>query len=309
MPEDGAWPEPWPEDARGGRRRAPTRGEGADGPIRRRAGLRAPGPAPPRRSLPPPPGERNIRFDPTKERGAVYYDQAARHTRRVRLLKIALPTVAVLSVAGFFAVMSWDAEVRRPAGAEPLGHQHRDRARSPWTSRTSPASTAPSAPTRSTPSTRRRQLGSPKVVTLADHPRPLRPRRRRPRQSRVRRPGSMTTTPRSSTSPAASPDHHQRLHRQARRRRRRCRQGHRQLQHRRRDQRQGRRDHGRQHRGARPRQARLLPGQREGPLPPARGSRDDKPAEPRHRASRPSRRRRRPPAPAEAVTAAPDGST
>jgi len=51
-------------------------------------------------------GERKIRFDPTKERGAVYYDHAARHTRRVRLLKIALPTVAVLSVVGFFAVMS-----------------------------------------------------------------------------------------------------------------------------------------------------------------------------------------------------------
>jgi lipopolysaccharide export system protein LptC len=55
-------------------------------------------------------GERNIRFDPTKERGPVYYDNAARHSRHVRLLRIVLPTVAVLSVIGFFAVMSWDAD-------------------------------------------------------------------------------------------------------------------------------------------------------------------------------------------------------
>lgn len=51
-------------------------------------------------------GERNIRFDPTKERGALYYDKAARHTRHVRLLKFGLPTLAILSVAGFFIIMA-----------------------------------------------------------------------------------------------------------------------------------------------------------------------------------------------------------
>jgi lipopolysaccharide export system protein LptC len=55
-------------------------------------------------------GERNIRFDPTKERGPEYHDRAARHSRRVRLLRIVLPTLAVLSVIGFFAVMSWDGD-------------------------------------------------------------------------------------------------------------------------------------------------------------------------------------------------------
>jgi lipopolysaccharide export system protein LptC len=55
-------------------------------------------------------GERNIRFDPTKERGPEYHDRAARHSRHVRLLRIVLPTVAVLSVIGFFAVMSWDGD-------------------------------------------------------------------------------------------------------------------------------------------------------------------------------------------------------
>ncbi len=51
-------------------------------------------------------GERNIRFDPTKERGAVYYDKAARHSRHVRLLKFGLPALALLSVSGFFLVMA-----------------------------------------------------------------------------------------------------------------------------------------------------------------------------------------------------------
>jgi lipopolysaccharide export system protein LptC len=51
-------------------------------------------------------GERNIRFDPTKERGAVYYDKAERHSRHVRWLKIGLPAVALLAVAGFFVVMT-----------------------------------------------------------------------------------------------------------------------------------------------------------------------------------------------------------
>jgi len=51
-------------------------------------------------------GERNIRFDPTKERGPLYYDKAARHSRHVRLLKFGLPTLAILSVAGFFIIMA-----------------------------------------------------------------------------------------------------------------------------------------------------------------------------------------------------------
>jgi lipopolysaccharide export system protein LptC len=55
-------------------------------------------------------GERNIRFDPTKERGPEYHDRAARHSRHVRVLRILLPTVAVLSIVGFFAVMSWDGD-------------------------------------------------------------------------------------------------------------------------------------------------------------------------------------------------------
>ncbi len=55
-------------------------------------------------------GERNIRFDPTKERGPAYHDRAARHSRHVRVLRVLLPTIAVLSVIGFFAVMSWEAD-------------------------------------------------------------------------------------------------------------------------------------------------------------------------------------------------------
>ncbi|HET7717373.1 MAG TPA: hypothetical protein VFK86_17265 [Bauldia sp.] len=50
---------------------------------------------------------RRIRFDPTMERGAAYYESAARHSRRVRLLKIVLPTAAVIAVAGFFVVLSF----------------------------------------------------------------------------------------------------------------------------------------------------------------------------------------------------------
>ena len=53
-------------------------------------------------------GERRIRFDPTQERGTLSYDRAERHSRRVRLLKIGLPTVAVLSIVGFFVVLTWD---------------------------------------------------------------------------------------------------------------------------------------------------------------------------------------------------------
>jgi lipopolysaccharide export system protein LptC len=105
--EEGSWQEPWPD------------GDGdpdvAEAEWKEIEGEPA---AAPRRAYVPgaataaaavaaaASGERKIRFDPTKERGAAYYDHAARHTRRVRLLKIALPTVAVLSVAGFFAVMS-----------------------------------------------------------------------------------------------------------------------------------------------------------------------------------------------------------
>jgi len=51
-------------------------------------------------------GARNIRFDPTKERGAAYYDAASRHSRNVRLLKIGLPAIAALSVVGFFLFMT-----------------------------------------------------------------------------------------------------------------------------------------------------------------------------------------------------------
>ncbi len=51
-------------------------------------------------------GTRNIRFDPTKERGAAYYLAAARHSRHVRFLKIGLPAIAAVSVVGFFLFMT-----------------------------------------------------------------------------------------------------------------------------------------------------------------------------------------------------------
>ena len=87
-----------------------------------------------------------------------------------------------------------------------------------------------------------------------------------------RRPASMTATPRNSSSTGGIAAHHdQRLRGRARGRRRR---------HRERarsppttgveDPRQGRLGHRRQHRGARPRQAHLPEGERQGRLPPAR---------------------------------------
>ena len=48
---------------------------------------------------------RHIRFDPTKERGDSYFERAARHSRHVRWLKIVLPTVAFLGIAGFLALV------------------------------------------------------------------------------------------------------------------------------------------------------------------------------------------------------------
>jgi lipopolysaccharide export system protein LptC len=48
---------------------------------------------------------RRVRFDPTRPRGADDYKRAHRHSRRVRFLKYALPTIAVVSVAGFFLTM------------------------------------------------------------------------------------------------------------------------------------------------------------------------------------------------------------
>jgi lipopolysaccharide export system protein LptC len=46
-----------------------------------------------------------VRFDPTRPRDAGSYQRAFRHSRRVRLLKFALPTIAALSIGGFFLTM------------------------------------------------------------------------------------------------------------------------------------------------------------------------------------------------------------
>ena len=50
---------------------------------------------------------RHIRFDPTKERGDSYFERAERHSRHVRWLKIVLPTVAFLGIAGFLALVQF----------------------------------------------------------------------------------------------------------------------------------------------------------------------------------------------------------
>jgi len=50
---------------------------------------------------------RQIRFDPTKERGASYFERAQRHSRHVRWLRIVLPTLAFLGIAGFFALVQF----------------------------------------------------------------------------------------------------------------------------------------------------------------------------------------------------------
>src|SRR5436190_21380386 len=48
---------------------------------------------------------RRVRFDPTRPRGADDYKRAHRHSRRVRFLKFALPTIAAVSVVGFILTM------------------------------------------------------------------------------------------------------------------------------------------------------------------------------------------------------------
>jgi lipopolysaccharide export system protein LptC len=48
---------------------------------------------------------RRVRFDPTRPRGAADYVRAHRHSRRVKFLKYALPTIAAASVAGFILTM------------------------------------------------------------------------------------------------------------------------------------------------------------------------------------------------------------
>jgi len=48
---------------------------------------------------------RVVRFDPTRPRGPADYVRAHRHSRRVRFLKYALPTIAVLSIGGFILSM------------------------------------------------------------------------------------------------------------------------------------------------------------------------------------------------------------
>jgi lipopolysaccharide export system protein LptC len=50
---------------------------------------------------------RRIRFDPTKERGAEYYDRAVRHSRTVRWLKFLLPGLALLGIAAFLAFIQF----------------------------------------------------------------------------------------------------------------------------------------------------------------------------------------------------------
>jgi lipopolysaccharide export system protein LptC len=46
-----------------------------------------------------------VRFDPTRPRSADIYERAFRHSRRVGILKIALPAVALIAVGGFFLTM------------------------------------------------------------------------------------------------------------------------------------------------------------------------------------------------------------
>ena len=53
----------------------------------------------------PPTAPHQVRFDPTRPRGPRDYVKAHRHSRHVRFLKFALPTIAVASVAGFFLTM------------------------------------------------------------------------------------------------------------------------------------------------------------------------------------------------------------
>jgi lipopolysaccharide export system protein LptC len=48
---------------------------------------------------------RRVRFDPTRPRGADAYDRAFRHSRRVSILKVALPAIAGVALAGFFLTM------------------------------------------------------------------------------------------------------------------------------------------------------------------------------------------------------------
>jgi lipopolysaccharide export system protein LptC len=51
------------------------------------------------------PAAHRVRFDPTRPRDAGSYRRAFRHSRRVRFLKFALPTIAALSIGGFFLTM------------------------------------------------------------------------------------------------------------------------------------------------------------------------------------------------------------
>jgi len=50
---------------------------------------------------------RQIRFDPTKERGARNFERAARHSRHVRWLKIVLPGIAFVGIVGFLALVQF----------------------------------------------------------------------------------------------------------------------------------------------------------------------------------------------------------
>lgn len=54
--------------------------------------------------------DRNIRFDPTQERGPEFFENATRHSRWVRRLKILLPTLAAIGVLGFLAVVQFAPE-------------------------------------------------------------------------------------------------------------------------------------------------------------------------------------------------------
>jgi lipopolysaccharide export system protein LptC len=55
------------------------------------------------------PAPRRIRFDPTGPRPGRDYGHAERHSRRVRWLKIALPTIAAVAVVGFFLAIRFEA--------------------------------------------------------------------------------------------------------------------------------------------------------------------------------------------------------
>ena len=66
---------------------------------------------------PAPPPARRMRFNPTRERGADYFEHANRHSRLVRALKFGLPVSAVAGIAAFVLVVQFAPGDEDTAGA------------------------------------------------------------------------------------------------------------------------------------------------------------------------------------------------